>query len=448
VLRPTDTVSVVLAEHAPRAVTPLPVPRDALAGTIERLRKEKPGLSRANIPDAVQRVREIVGRGRNTRKLILVLSDGQRSNWKPTDASAWTAALGQRVKGVEPTVKMYELPIAPAAGRPNLSVGELVVSPPVVGLNRLAAISATVVNAGTGEVAATSARLLVDGREVARQPLAALPAAQSRTIRFEHTFTDPNSRSVEVRVDAADGLDADNAAAPARSSGRRCRSWSSTASCPAPAWTRAGRSRPCGRSGGAGSWPRHAVGRPDGRQPDADQADARRRGRRKAGDDPAGRLRAGRGERRAAVAGRHAEQAAGLRPERARRVVRPRPRHRTGLVRDQLAAANLLHLDVADQQVAAERPVGISVADAGHVTLAPFASPERNGLAGMTTLKWWSVKPRDPDAKVMLATEGGDPLMFERPVGSNGGRSSSGPAPSTARAGGTTGRRCGRSPRW
>ena len=91
-------------------------------------------------------------------------------------------------------------------------------------------------------------------------------------------------------------------------------------------------------------------------------------------------------------------------------------------IRDQLAASNLLHLDVQEQQGAAEKPVAIDVKDASHVTLAPFTSADRNVLTGMTTLRWWALKPRDADAQVLLATQTGDPLVMDRPVGSNGGR--------------------------
>lgn len=423
VLRPTDTVSVVLAEHAPRAVTPLPVPRDALAGTIDRLRKEKPGLSSANIPDAVRRVREIVGRGRNTRKLILVLSDGQRSNWKPMDLSAWNAALGQRVKGVEPTVKMYEMPMTSAGGQANLSVGEVVVSPAVVGINRAASVNATVMNTGPKEVAGGTARLVVDGKEVTRQPLAALAASQSRTIRFDHTFTDPNSRWVEVRIDAPDGLDADNAAVASAFV------WEALPVLVIDGQLSSTGMDASGSEAALRSFPRSRF-LATAMLSDAPTADSPTLIKPTLIGVADGKLPTVRLEDYALVVVNDVPQLPAAMQNKLLDYARSghgvwfilgRGTER-GLVRDQLAAANLLHLEVADRQEAAEKPVGTSVADARHVTLAPFTNPERNVLTGMTTLKWWSVKPRDPDARVMLATEGGDPLMFERPIGSNGGR--------------------------
>ncbi|MDB5296798.1 MAG: hypothetical protein JWO31_2781 [Phycisphaerales bacterium] len=423
-LRPSDTVSVVLAEHSPRVLTPLPVPRDALGGTLDALRKQPPGLSAGSIPDAVRRARELVGRGRNTRKVILVVSDGQRADWQPKDAAAWTAAVGQRVKGVESAVRVYDVPVAPAAGKPNLTVGDLGVSPAVVGVNRPAAVTATVVNTGPAEVPATDARLLVDGREVARQSVAALPVAASRTLRFDHSFASANSHAVEVRVDARDALDADDAAAAS-----------------------------------AYVWPALPVLVIDGQLSGA-ALDA-------SGTESA--LRAFRRSRYLTTALLSDAAAADTPPlakvtlagvadpklpaleldDYALVVVNDVPalpavlqnklldyaksghgvwfilgrNTERGLVRDQLAAANLMHLDVADQQAAAESPVLVDVREPQHPTLAGFAAdPARNGLAGLTALKWWSVKPRDADARVPLATATGDPLMIDRPIGSNGGR--------------------------
>ena len=168
VLQSSDTVSVVLAEKAPRVITPLPVPRDSFAGTIDKLRKEKPGLTAASIPDAVQKAREIIGKGRNTRKTIIVLSDGQKSNWRANDLGAWNAALGQRVKGADPSVKMYELPITPVGQRANLSIGEVTISPDLVGQNQPSTITASVTNTGSAEMPGVSARLIVAGNESGR----------------------------------------------------------------------------------------------------------------------------------------------------------------------------------------------------------------------------------------------------------------------------------------
>ena len=65
-LKATDTVSVILAEHQPRRVTPLPVaPGAGLNRVVDDLRKMKPGTSDGSVPDAIQAAREVLARGRN-----------------------------------------------------------------------------------------------------------------------------------------------------------------------------------------------------------------------------------------------------------------------------------------------------------------------------------------------------------------------------------------------
>ena len=115
-LRSSDTVSIVLAEHEPKRFTPLPVAPGKLPDELNRLRRLKPGLSDASHPRRRPgRARPDHPQGRNTRKVIIVVSDAQRTGWQVESVTSWNAALGQRIKGVEPPVKMYELSIPPDA---------------------------------------------------------------------------------------------------------------------------------------------------------------------------------------------------------------------------------------------------------------------------------------------------------------------------------------------
>lgn len=422
-LQSADTVSVVLAEKTPRVVTPLPVPRDNFAGTIDKLRKEKPGLTSASIPDAVQKAREIIGKGRNTRKTIIVLSDGQKSNWRPSDLGAWNAALGQRVKGADPTVKMYELPITPVGQRANLSIGEVSISPDLVGQNQPSQIRATVTNSGSAEMPGTTARLIVAGNEVGRQPISALSPQQSRTLQFDHSFSNSNSQWMEIRIDAPDGLDADNVAAasafvwqtlpvlvidgqlastPIDSNAnelsldkfRRSQFLGAAMLSAAPTADSPSLIKPTFVSVADGKL---------GGLPLEDYAMVIVNDVPQLPTSIQNKLRdyAASGHGVWFILGRNSEK---------------------GLIRDQLAAANLLQLDVSDRQEAVDKPSEIEVVSPDHPTLRAFTKPERNVLVGMHTYKWWSVKPRNPDTKVLLATKTGDPLMFERDIESNGGR--------------------------
>ena len=71
VLRPGDTFAVVLAEHRPRELTPVPLGvRDTskLAEVRAQLRQLKPGTTDCSIPEAVESAREVLNRGRKRAK--------------------------------------------------------------------------------------------------------------------------------------------------------------------------------------------------------------------------------------------------------------------------------------------------------------------------------------------------------------------------------------------
>src|SRR5688572_28741350 len=94
-MRPNYTRSVVLAHHRPdTSLTPLPVRTGGVADVRQKLRQLKPGMTGASIPDAVQAARELAGRGPNTQKLVLVVSDAQRHGWQIENATAWSGAAG------------------------------------------------------------------------------------------------------------------------------------------------------------------------------------------------------------------------------------------------------------------------------------------------------------------------------------------------------------------
>src|SRR5271170_2342045 len=120
----TASISVVIAEHSPRIITPLPItldssnksgdqtPRGEWATVLQQLHELKPGITDANIPQAVEAATEVVNRGRNIRKLIIIVSDEQRSNWSIGSDTAWQAALsGTRDLSALP---IYALPMEPS----------------------------------------------------------------------------------------------------------------------------------------------------------------------------------------------------------------------------------------------------------------------------------------------------------------------------------------------
>ncbi|HVS70182.1 MAG TPA: BatA domain-containing protein [Phycisphaerae bacterium] len=223
-LPPSASISIVLAEHTPRLITPSPIalrasftggPGSEFSKTLADLRQLKPGTTDANIPEAVRSAIEAATHGRNQRKMVVVCSDDQRSNWLPNNDAAWRLALGDRDTESPTDTPVYSLPLSVGSAA-NATVSGLTVSPAFLGVHRPAIISAIVGNTGGGDLPPIPVRLLVDGRIVARQQTpAALAAGKSATVRFDYYFPDPGSHWVRIEADLTDGLAADNAATAA-----------------------------------------------------------------------------------------------------------------------------------------------------------------------------------------------------------------------------------------
>ena len=480
VLKPNDTVSIVLAERTPRKVSPFLVDRAGVPPLLDALKKVKPGATRASIPEAIQAARELVGRGRNARKVIYVLSDGQRTNWEPTSLDKWSGAVGRRAKGAESNLTVYELPLTPAAkgSRANLAVLDVKIDPKVIGRDRRATVTATVKNTGGSPVSKASAGLWVNGKPVGSpQQQPTLAPGDSRTVQFDHEFTALNSNAVEVRLDVADGFDADNVAA------------ASVFVLPAvPVLViDAQGGGPVGDAADPISLLRYKA---SAYLTSAMLADA------KDVDAPAflaptvvsysdgPRLRAladGKMARTVRLPdGRLKEEKVGLDSfaavilndvPRVEATLQGKlldycrsgrglwyilgPKTEPAFVRDQIVGGNLFKLRIEDEPATAKKlaagdkaatddkpATGDAAAAAGSSTsaqvevkdreyevLRPFASAERNVLTGMTTQRWWKLSSQEGDAQIPLATADGggpglpsDPLILERAVGSAGGR--------------------------
>lgn len=423
-MKANDTLSVVLAEHQPRKMNPVPPTQGDLSRTIDQLKKMKPGLSDGPIPEAIQAAREVLARGRNARKAIVVISDQQRTGWKVQDMTAWNAAVGPRVKGVEPDVKVYTMGVTPDAGTANVTVTDLTVTPQVIGTSRAATITATVLNSGATELGAQTAKLLIDGKQTAEQKVPALSPGQSQTIHFENTFTDPRSNYVTVQVDAADSLEADNSAVAS-----------------AYIWQDLPVLIVDGNLGGLSTdtsdlnsavktfkSSRYLVQAmlADAADPDApplvkptimsaldskltnvnlnDYAAIVLNDVPRLPTSVQGKLadyaRAGHGVW--IILGRNSEPS---------------------FIQDGLAQAGLFNVQLKSEQKAVDKPPALDVKDPQNAMLEGLAVPEHNVLQGVNTYRWWALDSRTPDAKTIVAAAGtGDPLILERPMGTNGGR--------------------------
>jgi hypothetical protein len=422
------SISVVLAEHTAKVVTPLPIVIDATTKTLEnlprgewestlrQLHEIKPGITEADIPQAIQAATEVLNRGHNLRKLILLISDQQRSNWSIGSDAPWHAALsGEHDYAAVP---VYSLAVVPPASTPNLSVGSIAVQPAFLGIHRPAQITATIANTGNTNLSTVPIQLLIDGRIVATQPLAALAPGKSSTVHFDEYFPEAGSHWVQIYADIVDGLEADNAATSAV-----------TVSPQLPVLVVDGQLTPGrGRHFPAADFLLFAMQPTDpSASPDtlivpkvisvADIDSTRLEDFPIVLLNDVPRLPASTVARLAA----YTQSGHGL-------WIILGPRTQKSFLTRILAQSPLLPATV-QSSTHLPTPVGIDIKDPDNPTVSVVTAAQRNALAGATVSAWWPLTGMNPSMHTILATTagngenaGGDPLATEMTLGNNGGR--------------------------
>ena len=408
-MRPNDTLSVVLAEHRPdTSLTPLPVRSSGASDVAKRLREMKPGLTAAGIPDAVQAARELLARGPNAQKVILVVSDEQRNTWHVENAGAW-ADGSDRSAGA--SAKIYGVPVPAEPRGRNVTVAGVSVEPGVVGVKRPAQITATLANTGPGDAPALTATLFVAGKEAGKQSVADLKAGASRTVRFDHAFADAGSTWVEVRTDSGDDLKADDTAVAAVNVLRRL-----------PVLVIDGQLTTAGTFRAS----QFLVAAMQPVADDAQSADALIQPKVvSASAADAEKL-----DDYAAVIVNDVPQLGAAALENLAAYARSGhgvwlvlgPRTDPAALGPQLAAAGLFSADFREKRTP-QTPPGVELKSPQNPMVALVAAAERNAMTGAIAKQWWSIVPRNGDEQIVLATsQTGDPLVLERPVGRSGGR--------------------------
>ena len=428
-MRPNDTLTVVLAEHRPQVQSIRLAPARA-AEAPKKLKEMGPGQSDASIPDAVQTARELIAEGRNARKMILVVSDEQRVNWGIDNNAAWQLALGERsAKSAagDRGVKMYALPVAPDTTASDVAVGDVTISPSLVGVNRPASVTATITNSGPADVRDVHVQMLVDGKLVDGRPVPNIPPGEARTVRFDHTFVQPGSHWVKIQADVTDALAADNSAVVA-----------------ANVWQRLPVLIIDGQLTSAGDHRSSQFLRAAMQPVDASQDETTLVQPKVVNvtDSATEKL-----EDYAVVVVNDAPQLPLDQLQRLADYAKSGhavwfifgPRAEKDFIERDLGEAQLFLAKVKQQHkpgdaaaaapgattqavAAAGGAAAIEVKDPRNPMVQLITAAERNTLTGAVTRGWWAITPESGDARVVLATQGGDPLIVERPIGNNGGR--------------------------
>lgn len=416
ILRSADTLAVVLAEHRPRELTPVPLGARDLRklGELKSQVHALPlGSTDCSIPEAIESAREVLNRGRNSRKMVLVVSDQQRANWAINESAAWQRAVGiDNAAAFASKLEVHSYPLDADETVSNISVGDLAIQPSLVGINRPIQLTSTISNSGPKDVASINVHLSVNGQEVgAPQIIPALGSGQSMTVRFDHTFTSPGSAWVRIWTDVVDSLAADNQAVAAvhvwqklpvliidgqltTSGGFKSSQFLSIAMQPVdPEQTATALIQPT------------IVNVTDSAAVKLDDYYAV-----VLNDVP--RLPPSlEGKLSSYVSAGHGLWI----------VLGPRtsPGFIRSLGRSVDGGQNVFSVDLKDAapKKAGTPPPAIEIKDPNNPMVAIVTAAERDAFAGAFTQQWWSLISKDADAQVVLASTTGDPLILERSIG-------------------------------
>ncbi len=215
--RPADAVSIILAGAVPRDIVPAPISdRKELAARLEAL---TPTGGSLRVLPALNAATAALAKGKNPGKKIVLITDGQSLGWdlpaaggasikQNDDRWRWLAG-GFGVLPTRPQVVLRRLPMPKALN--NLAVDDIAFSRKVVGTDRPVRMDVKISNTGQSPATPAVVELLVNGLQVARQPMGELSPAASETLQFSHRFDRPGPKAVSARVVWEDDIPADNA---------------------------------------------------------------------------------------------------------------------------------------------------------------------------------------------------------------------------------------------
>ncbi len=216
---PDDAVTVLLAGAT---VEPMSAgPTSDRAELLRSLRTARPMGGTMQGLDSLHAAVDALARGTNVAKKIVVITDAQRSGWSlPADRMDAQQGRQDKARWGFWASRLSELPSRPevivrtiesVGGTTNLTVDRIELSRRPVGTDRPVGIDVTVANTGQTTVSPEAVQITVEGRTY-REPLAALAAGGSQTVRLEHRFTRSGPAVVSARVDFNDDLPPDNQA--------------------------------------------------------------------------------------------------------------------------------------------------------------------------------------------------------------------------------------------
>jgi hypothetical protein len=206
-LGPGDSVAVLVAKDRVRPL--VDPPSFDKAKVVEALAKAPPARGSSDLSAAVAEAFRLLEKPGNPARDVIILTDGQRSAWRPGEPARW--ALLRELRGhlpVPPRIWSLDFGRAvrgTAETGPDGSVVGLEISRAAIVPGLPLTLTATVANAGPGPLS-RPIELLVDGRVApgTGQVVGPIPPGGRTNATFRLTLDDPGSHLLTARLGPAD----------------------------------------------------------------------------------------------------------------------------------------------------------------------------------------------------------------------------------------------------
>lgn len=213
-LEPGAFVRVLLASPYPVWATTGSVRIDAGSqGSLEeQLRRLRPTHGRSDLLAALFTAVQTELQPTQTQRRIVVLTDGQRSDWGLDDAGGWRRFREVLPAAPTPTyVQVVELEGAPPKAA-NVAVSRVRASRTVVGVNQPVRLTAHLENHGQATSPSCKAVWTVSREELDESHAPELAGGAKHDLVWRHSFSQPGVYAISCRLEADDQLAPDNQA--------------------------------------------------------------------------------------------------------------------------------------------------------------------------------------------------------------------------------------------
>ncbi|HOF17368.1 MAG TPA: PA14 domain-containing protein [Phycisphaerae bacterium] len=209
--QPSDSIGLILAGSVPRRLTDSPTAdRKDLQALLSDERLVAPTDGSLRVPDALNAAAELLAKGHNAGKKIVLVTDGQSVGWDVRNQARWDY-LAKSLRGfLHPPQVICRVLDMPEGFR-NLAVTDIALSHRVVGPDRPVFLDVQIANTGTTPMPAASLELVLDDGQVVQREVGEIASGAVETVRFEHRFTRSGPNQLTARLRANDELPADDA---------------------------------------------------------------------------------------------------------------------------------------------------------------------------------------------------------------------------------------------